>query len=171
MSNDKSKQMPLNGADAASGPVSYDEIIQITDKRVYMDLLLLGDEQESMIDKYLDRGVMFAVFKNGKAIAQAVVTDEGGGIAEIKNIAVAPTEQRCGIGKRLIEHICRVYGKRCDILQVGTGAGTPTVKFYEKCGFTVSHTVERFFVDNYDHPIYEDGVRLTDMVYLRKALR
>ncbi len=31
----------------------------INDKKAYIDLLLLADEQESMIDRYLERGEMF----------------------------------------------------------------------------------------------------------------
>ena len=31
------------------------------DKRRYMSLLLIGDEQESMIDKYIDRGRLFVM--------------------------------------------------------------------------------------------------------------
>ena len=35
------------------------EIRKVTDnKKQYMELLLLGDEQESMIDRYLGRGTM-----------------------------------------------------------------------------------------------------------------
>ena len=45
-----------------------------------------------------------------------------------------------------------------------------TVPFYEKCGFVRSHEIKDFFIDNYDHPIYEDGVRLKDMIYLRRSL-
>lgn len=43
------------------------EIIKINDgdKRKYMGLLLLADEQESMIDKYLERGEMFVLNDNG----------------------------------------------------------------------------------------------------------
>ncbi len=26
----------------------------------------------------------------------------------------------------------------------------------------------KFFTDNYDHPIYESGIQLIDMVYLKK---
>ena len=54
-----------------------------------MELLLLADEQESMIDRYLDRGEMFVLEDNGvKAVC--VVTDEGDGVCELKNIAVTP---------------------------------------------------------------------------------
>lgn len=41
---------------------------------------------------------------------------------------------------------------------------------YERCGFVRSHRIENFFVENYDHPIFEDGVQLVDMVYLKKPL-
>lgn len=50
---------------------------------------------------------------------------------------------------------------------VGTGDTPSTLSFYEHCGFRISHRV-KIFTDNYDHPIYEDGKLLTDMVYLRK---
>lgn len=70
------------------------EIKLITsNKKQFLDLLLLADEQESMIDKYLERGEMFALYDDGlKAIS--VVTCEGEGIYEIKNIAVCPSSQR-----------------------------------------------------------------------------
>ncbi|HCR69487.1 MAG TPA: GNAT family N-acetyltransferase, partial [Erysipelotrichaceae bacterium] len=30
--------------------------------------------------------------------------------------------------------------------------------------------IPNFFTDNYDHPIYEGGVQLIDMVYLQRCL-
>lgn len=42
--------------------------------------------------------------------------------------------------------------------------------FYEKCGFVRSYIVPNFFTDHYDHPIYECGVHLVDMVYLQRPL-
>ena len=36
-----------------------------SDKKRFIDLLLLADEQESMIDQYLEKGEMFALFDNG----------------------------------------------------------------------------------------------------------
>lgn len=55
-------------------------------------------------------------------------------------------------------------------LQVGTGDVPSTVLFYEACGFHRSHRIKNFFIDHYDHPIYEDGMQLMDMVYLQKNL-
>ena len=143
---------------------------QVTeDKKRYLPLLLLADEQEDMIDRYLDRGAMF-VLDDGGVKGECVVTDEGNGILELKNLAVLPDCQRKGYGKALVNYVAARYQGQYSILQVGTGDSPLTVPFYEKCGFVRSHRVEDFFVDHYDHPIFEGGIQLKDMVYLRKAL-
>ena len=49
---------------------------------------------------------------------------------------------------------------------MGTGDSPRTIPFYKACGFRESYRVPDFFTENYDHPIYEDGVLLRDMVYL-----
>lgn len=138
-------------------------------KKQYLSLLLLADEQEDMIDRYIDRGTMYVLDDDGVK-CECVVTDEGEGILEIKNIATKPQYQGKGYAKAMIDFICRKYKEDFSVLQVGTGDSPLTVPFYEKCGFVRSHTVRNFFTDNYDHPIYECGVLLTDMVYLRKNL-
>ena len=139
------------------------------DKKRYLPLLLLADEQESMIDRYLDRGTMF-VLDDGGVKGECVVTDEGDSVLEIKNLAVEPACHRMGYGKALIDYVAARYRGRYSILQVGTGDSPLTVPFYEKCGFVRSHRVEHFFTENYDHPIYEGGILLTDMVYLQRRL-
>ena len=70
----------------------------------------------------------------------------------------------------LIDFVAKHHAGEYDILQVGTGDSPLTVPFYERCGFERSHVVEGFFTENYDHPIFEGGVQLVDMVYLRKRL-
>ena len=131
-----------------------------TDKKQYLALLLLADEQEDMVDRYLERGTMY-VLEDGGVRAECVVTDEGGGVLELKNIAVEPEAQGRGY---------RTYAGRYEVLQAGTGDSPATVPFYEACGFRRHHLVRNFFTDHYDHPIYEGGVRLVDMVYLRRNL-
>ena len=143
---------------------------QVTeDKKRYLPLLLLADEQENMIDRYLDRGAMF-VLDDGGVKGECVVTDEGNGILELKSLAVSPDCQRKGYGKALVNYVAARYQGQYSILQVGTGDSPFTVPFYEACGFVRSHRVENFFTENYDHPIYEGGIQLKDMIYLRKAL-
>ena len=141
-----------------------------TDKKRYLDLLLLADEQEDMVDRYLDRGTMY-VLEDGGVKAECVVIDEGDGVLELKNIAVEPAAQGKGYGKALIDFLIETYAGQYTVLQVGTGDSPSTIPFYESCGFRRHHLVKNFFTDHYDHPIYEGEVQLVDMVYLQRELR
>ncbi len=146
------------------------EIIPVTEnKKAYLSLLLLADEQEDMLDRYLDRGTMYLLLDGGVK-CECVVTDEGDGILEIKNLATVPQYQRTGYGRAMLSYLAETYQDRYSILQVGTGDSPLTLPFYEKCGFVRSHKVENFFTEHYDHPIYECGVQLVDMIYLRKRI-
>lgn len=89
-------------------------------------MLLLADEQENMIDKYLERGEMFILDDNGVK-AECVVTNEAGDVPS-------------------------------------------ALSFYTNCGFIESHRIKNFFIDNYDHPMFEDDIQLVDMVYLKKTI-
>lgn len=147
------------------------EILRIDEnKKQFISLLLLADEQENMIDRYLEKGVMYALYDDGGVKAECVVTDEGNGVLEIKNIAVAPDAQRKGYGKTLINFLIKKYSDDFSVLKVGTGDSPLTVPFYEKCGFIRSHCIKNFFTDNYDKPIFEGGVLLRDMIYLQRSL-
>lgn len=146
-------------------------IIEITEsKKAYLDLLLLADEQEDMIDRYLERGRMYVLDDDGVK-SECVITDEGNGVLEIKNLATLPEHQHKGYAKALISFLVKEFSSRYSVLQVGTGDSPLTVPFYEKCGFIRSHVVPDFFTENYDHPIFECGVVLRDMVYLQKVLQ
>lgn len=140
-----------------------------TNKRQYLSLLLLADEQEDMIDKYLDNGTMYLLEDDGVK-SECVILDVENGILDIKNIATVPEYQGNGYGKALIDFISEKYKDRYSILQVGTGDSPLTIPFYEKCGFVRTHKIPNFFTDYYDHPIYECGVQLVDMIYLQKKL-
>ena len=140
-----------------------------TDKKQYLDLLLLADEQEDMIDRYLERGTMYVLEDDGVK-AECVVTDEGDGVLELKNIAVEPAFQGKGCGSAMVDFLIRTYTGQYTVLQVGTGDSPSTIPFYESCGFRRHHLVQNFFIDYYDHPIYDCGVRLVDMVYLQREL-
>ena len=146
------------------------KIVEVKEnKRQYLDLLLLADEQEDMVDRYLDKGKMYVLDDIG-AKCECVITDEGNGILEIKNIATVPEYQGKGYARALIEFVINNYRGKYSILQVGTGDSPLSIPFYEKCGFVRSHIIPDFFTDNYDHPIYESGIQLVDMVYLQRPL-
>ncbi len=146
------------------------EIIEVEkNRKQFLSLLLLADEQEDMINRYIKNGTMYVLNDNGVK-AECIVTDEGNSILEIKNIATVPEYHRKGYGKALIDFIAMKYKGQYSILQVGTGDSPLTVPFYEKCGFVRTHSIKNFFTDNYDHPIFECGVQLIDMIYLQRNL-
>ena len=100
-------------------PLRFEKII--TRKKRFLDLLLLADEQESMIDRYLERGEMFVARDDGQVVAECVVTDEADGIGEIKNLAVPLQYQRKGYGRQMLEFLEAHYRDRYRTLLVGTG--------------------------------------------------
>ena len=140
-----------------------------SNKKDFLDLLLLADEQESMIDKYLDRGTLFALYDDGlKSIC--VVTDEGGGVFEIQNLATYEQFQRQGYGRRLLRHVFDFYKGKGSTMLVGTGDVPWAVSFYTGSGFVYSHRLPNFVVEHYDKPIFDSGVQLIDKVYFKMDL-
>ena len=142
----------------------------INNKKQYLDLLLLADEQEDMIDRYLENGDMFALFDDDlKTVCVVAAIDQE--TCELKNIATYEKYQGKGYGKALINFILDFYKNDYKTMLVGTGE-TPTIlSFYESCGFEKSHRVKNFFTDNYDHPMFDGDIQLVDMIYLKKDLQ
>ena len=141
----------------------------IENKKQFLDLLLLADEQENMIDKYLPGGDLFALY-DGDLKSVCVVVPINSETCELKNIATYEKYQGRGYGKALIKYISDFYKNDYKIMLVGTGDTLAILSFYENCGFEISHRLKNFFTDNYDHPMFEDGIQLIDMVYLKKKL-
>lgn len=149
------------------------EVMELSQKRAYLPLLLEADPAEEMIMRYLARGRMFVLERDNTPPRQAtlgviVVVELGGGRCEIKNLAVIPEARGQGYGRLLIEHAAGTCAGRCADLLVGTSE--QGVAFYERCGFSRSHIVKDFFVRNYPEPIIENGRACVDMLYLKRTL-
>lgn len=140
-----------------------------SNKKNFLDLLLLADEQESMIDKYLDKGELFALY-DGDLKSVCVVTRESGDVVELKNIATYERYNGKGYGSKLLNHIFSHYKSKYTTIIVGTGDIPWILRFYKKNGFSISHRIKNFFIDNYDGPMFEDDIQLVDMVYLKRKL-
>lgn len=145
-------------------------IIPISDnKKQFLDLLLLGDEQESIIDRYLEQGELFALYDGDlKSVCVVVAIDDS--TCELKNIATYEKYQGKGYGSFLINYLFDYYQGKYKTMFVGTGESPSILLFYKHFGFELSHRIENFFTDNYDHPMFDDGIQLIDMVYLKKDL-
>ena len=86
----------------------------------FMELLLLADEELKMIEKYLYRGEMFALYDDSlKSVC--VVTQESDDVCELKNIATFEKCQGKGYGSKLLNHIFSHYKGKYKTMLVGTG--------------------------------------------------
>lgn len=132
-----------------------------------MPLLLLGDEQESLVMGYLERGDLFVLEQGGETLGVCVVTREAPGEYELQNIAVAPAWQRKGLGRTLVKFVWSHYPE-LQTLRLGTGDSPSTVGFYQALGFQEIGRERDYFLRAYDHPIFEDGRQLRDRVYFQK---
>lgn len=138
-------------------------------KKRFLDLLLLGDESEFMIDKYLNISDMYVMY--GKEVFGVIVVSKKDKYTiEIKNLAIDENYQKLGYGRKFIDFILNEYSDRYKRVVLGTGESPLTLGFYKKLGFREYKRVENFFTDNYENPIIEDGVILKDMIYLEKFM-
>lgn len=106
-----------------------------TDKKQYLSLLLLADEQEDMVDRYLERGFMYVLEDDGVK-AECVVTDEGNGVLELKNIAVAPAAQGRGYGKAMVDFLIRTYKGSMQCYRWAPETAPPPSPFMRPAAFT-----------------------------------
>ena len=136
----------------------------------FIDLLLIGDEEESMINRYLDQSTLFVLYDKGKLVSLCAVIKADSDIIEIKNLATYPQYRNKGYASALLDFVYDKYKNECKALILGTGENEKTLRFYKKRGFTEFGRVRNFFTDNYTHPIFENGKQLIDMIYLKKSV-
>ena len=76
------------------------------DRRRLLPLLLMGDEQESLVERYLDRCGLYVWEEAGEVLAVCAAERTGSGTVELLNLAVAPEHRRRGIGRELLLAVC-----------------------------------------------------------------
>ena len=147
------------------------QIKEITTNRIdYIELLLIGDEDKKMINKYIEQSTIFALYETNVLISICAIITIDNETIEIKNLATYPEYQNRGYASALINFVCNKYKRNYKYLILGTGENNKTLEFYKKRGFQETHRLKNFFIDNYEHPIFEEGKQLIDMIYLKKIL-
>ena len=148
------------------------EIEKVTrNKEKYLPLLLMADASAAMVETYLEDCELFAVEDRGEAIGVAAVVETEEGDILIKNIAVSGKKRGKGYGKLLVDYVLKHYkGRYKTVYATTTGLDTACMEFFAHCGFSYSHTVEGFYVENYPMPILDDRARAQDVLYFKKAL-
>ncbi len=132
-----------------------------------MDLLLLADPSEVAIKEYLHQSRCFVAYANDVVVGACVLKPVQGGMVELMNIAVSPSNQQSGIGTRLLRNVIdKVKGSGAKGIEVGTGTFGHQLSFYQRQGFRVDRIDKDFFLKNYPEPIVEDGIQHKDMLRL-----
>lgn len=139
-----------------------------TEVAVPYSLLLLADQSIEAIDKYITDCEIYFIKTDTDKIGVCAVQLMNNNTIEIKNLAIHPSCRSLGIGSWCLQQIEAKY-KGKDIL-VGTGdCSLDALRFYQNNGFVKFDTRKNFYLDNYPHPIIENGTQLKDQIVLRKA--
>lgn len=140
------------------------------EKENYMELLLASGHREDIILKDMEQAELFVLYEGAFAITAALVVLIKNRQCELKAIATQEEKRNKGYGRYMIHYICEQLSHQCDTIYAGIGDCLECMSFFQKCGFHNSHIAVNYFVEEHEDAIYKDGKRLTDMVYLKKAL-
>ncbi len=142
------------------------DVIPISEREKYLDLLLIADEDERMVRRYIAAGEMTVFRDKGGIIGECIAIECGDDTVELKSLATVPEHRLEGYGRKILEFAKKRYSHDGKRIIVGTGDAPTALRFYERCGFSEYSRIAGFFTDNYPHPIIESGVQLKDMVML-----
>lgn len=133
-------------------------------------LALAADPDPKSVQAVLSTADVLVASAAGGAIGLVALAFDGDS-CELKIIAVGARWQGRGLGKRLVESAIDHAAQRgARSMLVGTGnSSISQIAFYQKCGFRMSHVKRDHFAD-YPEPIFENGIRCRDMLYLRQSL-
>ena len=143
-----------------------------THEKPPMDLLLLADPSLRLVEDYVKRGHCYVAEEDSHQIGVYVLLPTRPDTIELVNVAVSENLHGQGYGKQLVNH---AIGQARELgyatIEVGTGStGVAQLALYQKCGFRMTGIDRDFFVRHYDEEIYENGMRLRDMVRLAQDL-
>ncbi|WP_342441864.1 GNAT family N-acetyltransferase [Lysinibacillus sp. FSL K6-0057] len=141
------------------------------DREAFLPQLLLADESEVAVRKYLDTGTLYKINCGEMLVGVALVVPQTDTTIELKNIAIVPKYQGKGIGKEILRQLtekCQKDGYQTVL--VGTAnSSIDNIAFYQKAGFRME-AIEKDFFSHYPEPIYENGIRALDMIFFSKQL-
>lgn len=135
-------------------------------------LLLLGDENQALIDVYLRHSQAYQLTVGHQIVGICLlqVTEPSG---EIMNIAVEPAYQGRGLGKALLRHVieaARQQGLERLVIKTGN-SGLGQIGLYQQQGFDLIDVQYNYFLQNYPEPIWENGIRCKHQLIFELTLQ
>ena len=145
--------------------------INIEERKNFINYLLLADENEEIVNEYINNGDLFSITVLDKVVGVAIFISESPKTIELKNIALLADYRGKGLGKEILKLASALYkNKSFKKMTVGTAnSSIDNIAFYLKAGFRIVGIRKGFFA-KYPEPIYENGIQAIDMIMFEKDL-
>lgn len=130
------------------------------DEPLPMHLLLLGDENQRLINEYLPQCLIY-LLKDEEQIQGICLLQVRQTTGEIMNIAVEPSSQGQGFGRALLVYVTEVARQlNLQKLVIKTGnSGIGQIALYQQQGFDLAHVNYNYFLEAYPEPIWENRIQ------------
>ena len=137
-----------------------------SNRRSFMDLLLIADPDIKCINKYINDGTLIALYENNMCIGVLHYLNTHDKVVEIKNIGIIQSYLHKGSGSKLLRYaIKRIKSEGNLKIMLGTcDTSIDNIAFYKRHGFRELELWQDYFIKNYSTEIYENGTQCKDMV-------
>lgn len=143
----------------------------LANRESYKPLLLMADEDEAMLNRYIQQGDLYEVRIAEDIIGVALFIPVDEQTIELKNIALRQTYRGQGIAKEMIFQAETLF-KRDGYIRMTVGTANSSINniaLYQKMGFRL-YEVKRDFFYTYKKTIVEHGIQAHDLWMFEKAL-
>jgi GNAT superfamily N-acetyltransferase len=135
----------------------------------------LAEDSEQLLESYLGLGRVWVARGSDDEILghlQAVARDAH--TWEVTNTAVVERARGAGVGRALLERAADEArrGGATRVILATAAADTGALRFYQRCGFRMTHVVRDAFATYRGYPpgIVVDGIPMLDQVWFERAL-
>jgi ribosomal protein S18 acetylase RimI-like enzyme len=134
-------------------------------------LFELAEDSESQLDAYIDSGRVLVATDGDRVVGHLQLTDSGRpGEVEVKNMAVDASQQRRGVGRRLMAAAVALAreDRRSSLVVATAAADVGNLRFYQRLGFRMRSIDRDAFTTatGYEAGLTVDGIVLRDRVWL-----
>lgn len=147
------------------------QLMEVENRSIYIDDLLLADEDEAIVETYIHTGRMYVILLDGKEIGVCLFTFPSEGTVEIKNFAIRKPYRGKGFGKKVISASTPLFQKLgYNEMIVGTAnSSIENLAFYQKAGFRFYDIKKDYFL-SYPRPFYENEIQGLDLIIFQRHL-
>ena len=144
----------------------------LANRESYKPLLLMADEDEQILNRYIGEGDLYEMRVNDDIIGVALFIPVDEETIELRNIALRPSYRGQGVAKEMIMQAETIFAaQQYTRIIVGTAnCNLNNVALYQKLGFRM-YDIKRDFFAQHKKPQYEQGMQAIDFWMFEKILK